>query len=309
MGKKIDMTGWKMKEHGVPESKLTVIKENINYSKEHNLTKKYVYWDCLCECGKITTVKGLSLRNGKTLSCGCLNSKDILGQTFGKLTVIEKTEKRAGSNIIWKCKCSCGNICEVASHNLIRQATQSCGCLLKEKNRENKIIDISNQRSGKLIALNPTDERSGSSVIWLCKCDCGNFVKVNQHDFQRQSVQSCGCLKSKGEMKISQILQENNIPFEKQKTFENCISNKGKKLRFDFYINNSFLLEFDGIQHFEYNSKGWNTNEKFNQTKERDNIKNKYCLEHNIPLKRIPYWALEEITLEDIMGNKFSIMR
>ena len=41
-----------------------------------------------------------------------------------------------------------------------------------------KIKDLTNQRFGKLIALYPTDKRSGSSVVWHCKCDCGNECDV-----------------------------------------------------------------------------------------------------------------------------------
>ena len=45
MSKFIDMTGWIMKEHGVPNSRITVLKKN---------TEKYhpVEWWCQCECGK-----------------------------------------------------------------------------------------------------------------------------------------------------------------------------------------------------------------------------------------------------------------
>jgi len=33
------------------------------------------YWVCRCDCGKVTTVYGTSLRNGSTRSCGCLNDE------------------------------------------------------------------------------------------------------------------------------------------------------------------------------------------------------------------------------------------
>jgi hypothetical protein len=40
--------------------------------------------------------------------------------------------------------------------------------------------------------------------------------------------------------------------FETQKTFDSCRSTKtNAKLKFDFYVNNDFLLEYDGRQHFE----------------------------------------------------------
>ena len=33
-------------------------------------------WECKCECGKITTVKASDLRDGGTLSCGCLRNEN-----------------------------------------------------------------------------------------------------------------------------------------------------------------------------------------------------------------------------------------
>ena len=39
-----------------------------------NTEKGQAKWRCQCECGNITEVKGTSLRNGQTRSCGCINS-------------------------------------------------------------------------------------------------------------------------------------------------------------------------------------------------------------------------------------------
>ena len=48
--------------------------------------------------------------------------REMIGQKFGLLTVLEDSHKR-GSNggIIWKCQCDCGNITEVLSGNLTRK--------------------------------------------------------------------------------------------------------------------------------------------------------------------------------------------
>ena len=54
-----------------------------------------------------------------------------------------------------------------------------------------------------------------------------------------------------GEDIIINILKENNIPFVTQKTFENCrFPYSNRKARFDFYIDNKYLIEYDGEQHF-----------------------------------------------------------
>ena len=83
MGNFIDMTGWVMKEHGVPESRLTVI-EKIDTPEHIKSKKSRVYWRCTCSCGsnKDVIARGDSLRDGTHLSCGCYN--DELCYKLGK---------------------------------------------------------------------------------------------------------------------------------------------------------------------------------------------------------------------------------
>lgn len=38
-------------------------------------------------------------------------ARNLIGERFGRLTVIEKTDKRKNGSIVWKCQCDCGNIC------------------------------------------------------------------------------------------------------------------------------------------------------------------------------------------------------
>lgn len=62
--------------------------------------------------------------------------RDLTGQRFGRLKVIEFFEKRKSPNGVnkyfWKCKCDCGNTVNVNSQHLTTGHTKSCGCLYKE---------------------------------------------------------------------------------------------------------------------------------------------------------------------------------
>ena len=59
---------------------------------------------------------------------------DLTGQIYNELTVLEKIEGRScHGSILWKCRCSCGNIIEVSSHSLRCGHTKSCGHLQLEK--------------------------------------------------------------------------------------------------------------------------------------------------------------------------------
>lgn len=60
-------------------------------------------------------------------------ARDLSGMHFGRLAVIEKSEKRASNgSIVWKCRCSCGKEVAVSSPSLLNKQTTSCGCYAKE---------------------------------------------------------------------------------------------------------------------------------------------------------------------------------
>lgn len=321
---KIEMSGWIMAEHGVPNSLLTVIKEDTEYEKLKNTSRwTDTYWVCQCACGNKRTFAGSRIRDKKhpILSCGCLtpqlhrgkHGKDLLGKTFNFLTVIELTEERKRkTNLVWLCKCKCGKIITATTSDLIQERVKSCGCLQKEKVKATNIARSKNKelvgkRFGLLTVIDiKSSFTRGKPVLMICKCKCGNIVKTTYGNLTSGNSTSCGCLKSKGEEKIASLLREYNISFIQQKTYENCRNIKTNYLLFfDFYIENNFLLEVDGIQHFQVIS-GWDDNEQlFKERQERDIIKNNFCLQENITLKRIPYYALKTLTIEDIMGDKY----
>ena len=99
-------------------------------------------WLCLCECSVTKNIGSQALIRGLTLSCGCLHkeqssqqgTKDMAGQTFGRLTVLRRTAEKRGDSreVIWACRCSCGQNANVSGVNLRLKGTKSCGCLQRE---------------------------------------------------------------------------------------------------------------------------------------------------------------------------------
>lgn len=100
------------------------------------------------------------------------------------------------------------------------------------------------------------------------------------------------CQESKGVKYIKEYLQENNIGFIEEFSFDGC---KFKyKLRFDFYLPNwNCCIEYDGAQHFRPIDI-WGGEKEFQDTKTRDSIKTDYCNSNNIYLIRIPYTVREK---------------
>lgn len=238
--------------------------------------------------------------------------KILIGQRFGNLVVLSDSNKRTSNKgIIWHCKCDCGKEIDVPSTYLIRGSTKSCGCLKKGR----PIKDITNQRFNKLIALQPTNQKKNNSIIWKCICDCGNICYKSSRDLITGFVSSCGCLnQSKGQYKIEQILQKNNIIYKKEYTFNDLKSEKNGYLRFDFAIFNQqnkllYLIQFDGQQHFKQYNNDWFNNISFQEIQKHDSLKNEYCKQKNIPLIRIPFYYLSALKFIDLtLKSKFVII-
>ena len=57
-----------------------------------------------------------------------------------------------------------------------------------------RIKDLTGNRYGMLVAVEPTDKRQNGSVVWQCKCDCGNDVLVTSRNLQTGYTTSCGCI-------------------------------------------------------------------------------------------------------------------
>lgn len=115
---------------------------------------------------------------------------------------------------------------------------------------------------------------------------------------------------SRGEIKIEEILLSKGIPFEEEYSFPDLISSSGHPLRFDFAIFNDegeldFLIEYQGIQHYEPKSKFGGyvglRKQQFNDMKKRE-----YCKQHNIILICIPYVDEGRISYDYIMNAYYA---
>lgn len=323
MPNKIDMTGWVMKEHGVSDSKLTVLSEDTSQKS----SKGEIYWHCQCECGNIISIKGTRIRSGTTKSCGHCRAENLIGWKIWEHGVTDsrweiigrQPHNGSGGRPIWICKCQCGEIRNLDKYTLLTGMSKSCGCLHREqltkRNVEHGQLIVTGQRFGKLVAIKDLglkDYHGNLRRYTLCQCDCGSEpIEVLNNTLLTGGKKSCGCIGSNGENYIQQLLQNNNINYKKEYILPDLYGKNNRHLRFDFAILSNdnkllFLLEYDGSIHYKESTGNW-TNYTLEEIKERDEIKNKYCLTHNILLKRIPYTDLYNFTYEDILSDKYNV--
>lgn len=158
--------------------KLTVL--GLDHKRGRNF-----YWRCKCDCGNETVVVGGAIKSGHTKSCGCAHKKaklkDLVGERFGKLVVIEYSHKKNNLHY-WKCKCDCGNEKIAGGKSLKSGNTKSCGCIPRKRfNVKNQKYDLSGTRIGRLTVVKRVIRSA-----WLCKCDCGNETIVIGSRFDKR---------------------------------------------------------------------------------------------------------------------------
>lgn len=140
MGKKVDLARQRFE-------RLLVLKK----TSVHGDSK----WLCRCDCGKEVDVYGYNLKLGHTKSCGCLHREAMkragpmvgkklrkpINTHYGRLRVICESNFRKYNLITYICLCRCSRtktkLVSVIAMSLRSGNTKSCGCLQKEKARQN----------------------------------------------------------------------------------------------------------------------------------------------------------------------------
>lgn len=231
--------------------------------------------------------------------------KNEIGNTYGYLTVIERAENTKEGRAQWLCQCKCGNTTIVLGKHLRSGNTKSCGCYQKERAAQanmERVGSLVGKKFGKLTVICEngfiTHTSGKRSRIYYCECDCGNIVPTAQHQYLAYGdLTSCGCIRSKGEYQIEQLLKEHNISYIREYSFEDLVDDL--PLRFDFAIFKenklSALVEFQGEQHYNQ-SNGF-----YNETIiAHDKMKIEYCKKNNIRLIIINYKRNYDVKYEDL---------
>ena len=231
-------------------------------------------------------------------------------QLQGKLKYIaplrKKHKQNGGLSFLTLCDCGQWHILDAIDFRKEKQTM----CPTCKYNNMTTMKDISGQIFGQLQAIRPSSKRgSDGSVYWICQCiDCGHQQEVIKYNLTKTGHLCAVCgEKSKGEYKVAQILQENNLYFIREKTFEDCLfPDSFAHAKFDFFVDNKYIIEIDGQHHFFPLKYGKNISDQdakllYNKVLNHDRYKNQYCFLHQIPIIRIPYLAIETLKIEDLI--------
>ena len=269
---------------------------------------------CRCKIdGEIWESNRSNLVNKKHGCPVCGGSKKLTHELFVKQMReinpdIEIIENYINSNtpILVRCK-KCGHEWKARPYHLKRGK----GCpICRQKEVHDKLRKNQKIFEEELSIISPRIEIIGKykshNENILCKCKiCGHEWEATPANL----VAGKGCpacrQSSKGENRIKDWLEENNINFKMHYRFKDCVNKK--PLPFDFYLEEyNLCIEYDGPQHFKptlwFGSISQEEAEKvLVEGQKRDTIKTKYCEEKNIRLLRISYKDFKKIN--EILTN------
>ena len=212
--------------------------------------------------------------------------RDLSGEAYGRWRVMYPTEK-VKNNRKYVCHCACGTVRTVNAGSLRANRTHSCGCLGQSADgvklhpgmiwNEVEILADTKKRTTK------------GEIIFLCRDADG--VEFEQKSTNIKSGQTKSAGLSKGELTIYHLLKDagHKVQIHYKIPLEDFIA------IYDFLIDDKYIIEFDGEQHFTSTFYS----EDLNHLRTHDLQKNDYCFSHEVPLIRIPYYV--DIKLEDLL--------
>lgn len=196
----------------------------------HKNKHRIPYFLCKCDCGTVRAVRGTALIQGTSRACSRSCENNIIGQRFGRWTVLRADKSRP--RYYW-CRCDCGTERSIYRGSLISGQSKSCGCLthngtvcgVREETIE-RYKSCIGKKYGKLTVL----ELNDAGGYFLCQCDCGKQIQVPKYNIVSGNTTSCGCTRVESLRK------------QQQEKYEDCIGKKINHLTITdcYYKNNSF---------------------------------------------------------------------
>ena len=235
MGKYIEIIGGKY-------GKLTPLNINEEYTQQKILEGKKVtskYYNCLCDCGNTHIARKADLLSGNTTSCGCIiETENLIGQKFGRLTVIKKGDKQ-GQEQMWWCLCDCQlnlpeeerQLKQVTRKNLKCGNTKSCGCYNKEQSK------LKNTK------LNKYDLSGEYGIGWTTNTNQEFYFDLEDYDLIKDyswHETSHGYIARSPDKKLlHKLITNTNKDIVVDHKTHNLKDNRKSKLRISTYKNNN----------------------------------------------------------------------
>lgn len=208
-----------------------------------------------------------------------------------KYEVVEWFQKYLSTEIIQlKCK-KCGHIRNFHPDQIKETSFKCPKCevhnvKLTQQEAEKKVKQAT---KGEILLIGNYESNNKSTKFKCQKCGFIFTTSVASIVDRQTRCPKCSISISKGEQKIINFLEKQDIKYSFQKKLE------GTRMHFDFYLDDlNLAIEYDGIQHFKP-IKHFDGEKGFIETQRRDQEKNNYCTQNKINLLRISYLDFDNI--------------
>lgn len=180
------------------------IGDTLEVAYEHAPSSAKIQYSCN-NCGVECTVKKYVYKKLKHKACkSCaqhLGNKhlihDLVGQVFGRLTVVNLHRRVIGRETYWETKCRCGNKHITTARSLKSGNVSSCGCYSVEVHR-NRMLSDQNPMRGKKGELHPNwNPNLPEKIRNLQRKDLHKVQKIREKVFKRDNF-TCVVCNSKG---------------------------------------------------------------------------------------------------------------
>lgn len=226
---------------------------------------------------------------------------DIAGTRMNRLCALHPLDgySKTGQPL-WVCQCDCGNRCvRQASFFCQNKPKASCGCQAAAEEAEQRLHNMEGMVIGHIHVLKLIGKRDDGRIWYRVRYDDENHTTIDlrQDNIRNPRYQTPPySTKSMGEHFIEEALRSLHKQYYAQFSFDSLINPAThKKLVCDFYLpNDNVVIEFDGKQHYQEWHQ-WGGERRLLESMYYDVIKNKWCLEHNMCLIRIPYCYRDQI--------------
>jgi hypothetical protein len=157
-------------------------------------------WLCRCDCGHEVALLSNQLRDKSGLTdCGCIarrvgaeQRQYPVGRQYGAWTVLAYVGREYGQ-LLYQCRCPCGEQREVCLGNLKQGLSTNCGCVRKQANTARLLVDLTGRGFGKLRVIERAPNNAHKHTMWACQCECGNRVVVGGQSLKMGRTTTCGC--------------------------------------------------------------------------------------------------------------------
>ena len=127
-----------------------------------------VVWHWKCICGNEVDITLGQVTAGNNTSCGCMahpGRKLKPGMQFGRLTLVEKIDRKRNTQNLWRCRCTCGKEVIRGQTQLIMGEAESCGCLGNERRNKTRGVIGGTVVENLLRTKVPSNNKSGVTGV------------------------------------------------------------------------------------------------------------------------------------------------